>query len=136
MAEAVAVIGAVAACSQLAKYGTGLAKFMLHSPSELHNLTNTIEELVDHLNWHIGIVRSFSADASSGSPSAEPIVRTSVRAASSLQQLLAPLIVDGKQTRTRKLKRILSYQKRIRKIDRCRAELESCERQLTLHLAA
>ena len=136
MAEAIAVIGAIAACSQLAKYGTGLTKFMLNSPSELHNLSSTIEELVERLNWHSGIVRSFSTETPSGAPSVEPIVRTSIRAASSLQQLLAPLIVEGKQTRVKRLKRVLSYQKRIRKIDRCRAELESCERQLTLHLAA
>ena len=138
MAEAVAVVGAIAACSQLAKYGTGLAKFILNSPSELQVIPEIIEETSERLNWHLSIVRSLNTNGSNpaGEPSIQPIVRASIRAASSMQQLLTPLIVYGKQTKVKKLKRILSYQRRIRKIDRCRTDLECCERQLMLHLAA
>lgn len=135
MAEAVAVVGAIAACSQLAKYGTGLAKSLLNSTSDLQAIPKIIEELFERLDWHIGMMRSLTADASNpaGQPSIKPILRASIRAASSLQQLLTPLVVHGKQTKAKKLRRMLSYQKRIRKIERCQTDLESCERQLVLH---
>ncbi|KAF1972100.1 TPR-like protein [Bimuria novae-zelandiae CBS 107.79] len=137
MAEFVAIVGAIAACSQLAKYGTGLARSILDCPSEMRAIPTIVKDIDEHLTWHLSIVRSFDNDASNGTaaPSVEPIISRSIRAASSIQQLLAPLLVDGKQKRANKLRRVLSYQRRIRKIDRCRADLERCERQLTLHFS-
>ncbi|KAF2451256.1 TPR-like protein [Karstenula rhodostoma CBS 690.94] len=138
MAEAVAVVGAVAAFSQLAKYGAGLAKYILDCPSEVQSIPATVEDLIEHLNWHRSVVKSFipKEHNHAAAPSVQHLISRSLRITLSLQQLLTPLLSNEGDSGVKKLRRVFSYQKRIRKITKYRAELESCERRLILHFSA
>lgn len=138
MAEAVVVVGAIAAFSQLARYGAALAGVLLDYSSEVRAIPATLEDLIEHLEWHRRIVQSINLKTlnSATAPSIQNLVSRSLRSTLELQQLLAPLVNSEAHSRYDKLCRVFSYKKRTRKIAKYRAELESCERRLILHFSA
>ena len=138
MAEAVVAVGAIAAFSQLAKYGAGLTRVMLDYPSEVKAIPTTVDDLIEHLEWHHKIVQSCNLEhpERATAPSVRQLISRSLRVARTLQQLLTPLVSSENESRRKKLCRVFSYQRRIRKIAKYRAELESCERRLILHFSA
>ncbi|KAL1597919.1 hypothetical protein SLS60_008407 [Paraconiothyrium brasiliense] len=115
MAEAVVIVGAVAAFSQLAKYGAGLARYMLSCPSEIQSIPATVEDLIEHLDWHRRVVQSLQIDPNCATgPSVQHLISRSLRITLSLQQLLTPLLSNESESKVKKLRRVFSYQKRIR----------------------
>jgi len=137
MVEPIAIIGGIAAVTQLAKYGFRFIQSASDYPGTFRDAPDTIEGLMNDVEGFLSIAQSLGPKPHEAGHSTilYSLIDRSINSATSLQRLLQTFAIDKSDPRSVRLKKSLSFVRKAKTISKCLLDIERCKGNLNLHIS-
>ncbi|KAF2257549.1 TPR-like protein [Lojkania enalia] len=139
MVEPLTVVGSLAACLQLAKWGIQFIELLTdHHEHARFFSSDTISHLSEDINGFLLIARSINPKSCKVATAAilESYINRCTSIATRIQITLSPLVIGNDDSTRVKFRKIASFRKKTKNIARLLSELERCKAGLHLYLSS